>query len=197
MHSSRWPAPDCSSRSSGAARSLVLALAVDLAPYVLLVGYANRYGYLAFGLFALGRALGFERRTRWALTLVPVLGLAWALDTVRDVVTQRDAGRIVENVIEASGDARQLDGPTCWIALVDLPEVGGREEDITLMNWGTREALVRAGIGGPFALLRTTPARSSTKVEYLEPAALERFVAEKDVYVLRFEPSLLGVVPRE
>lgn len=184
-------------RGSKALRFLILAVVLDLLPYVISIGFSMRYAYFAFGLIAVGLALWAESRRRLAMGVMLVVAGSWAFDTILDVKDQHEASQIVANVIEAARTAREEVGPTRPIALVDLPEVWGREEDLTLMNWGVQDALTRAGIGGPFELLRTAKPRSATESRTMSSAELAAFTAERGALVLWFDAARLTVASSE
>ena len=168
---------------------LVVAIAIDLAIPLLTTGYAQRHGYLTFALLAVGVAHWVTAKGRVAIVCGALLGAFWAVDSVRTVGYQRQAGRIIKNTVEACRAAREVFGLDARIFVVDLPSGFGPEEDIPLFNWGFPQALSRAGIPGTFVAYRTTPSNSSTDQILLDAPGIEAMAAEADALLMWFNPA--------
>lgn len=178
-------------------RFVVAAVVAELALPALTSGFVVRYCYLASALLACGvmSASGRWPRTHpVAVAMACVVVLGWAWDTFIDVREYQSAGEETQRILDEAERIRSRVGGEP-IALVDLPDVWGAEHDIPLFNWGTREALARRGVGGPWQLLRTVTFHSSTDftlttdaaVAALPDAGINALVYERATRRLRVE----------
>ena len=176
-------------RGGPALRFLVLAIAVDLVLPVISAGFVQRYAYLAGAFAAIGvvlasRVLG-PRARHVVLGAVFVL---WSCDTLRDVLDYRTAGALELRILAQLRTEREQAGPLQVIAIVDLPDMAGREHDLPFFNWGAEECVRRAGIPGPWIFWRTHAFMTGTDIPLLEPGKLASLGAE-GVPVLWFHPE--------
>ena len=169
-------------RGGSVGRFTVLAIGLD-SVLPILAGYHQRYAYLASAFVAIGVGLGLARAQTARLRSVVVftatlLGLLWGADLVRDTLEVRRAGAVVRRLISQATAERAQVGPEAPIAIVDLPDMAGRELDIPVFNWGFRQALLASGVGGPWVLLRTQPFRTTTDSRLVDQAELDRIAGE-------------------
>lgn len=175
---------------------LIAGAALDMVLPCVAAGFVLRYAYLAsalvciaFGL-AMQRLVGTTRMLCMALALGT--GICWCMDTTRQVIEHREAGRIVTNVVAQGVEVRRL-WPRDEILLVDVPAMWGREQDIVVFNWGLPQALARSGASGPWRLVRRTKSWIFTDHQVVDGATIDRTIAERRVPILVFDPNTLGV----
>jgi len=182
-------------RGSARVKFLLVAIVLDLAPPVIATGFSMRYGYLTYGWIAMGLALWLSTGRRLAIVAVILMGLSWSFDTVGDVLEQREAGRIVDNILADCRKARRDVGRGHTIAIVDTPALWGREKDITVLNLGLLIALDRSGVEGPFVAWRTKRARTSSDQELVDSEFIEESLQRRSVHIYRFDPRTLHLEP--
>jgi hypothetical protein len=165
-------------RGGPALRFVLLAIAVDLVLPVIGAGFVQRYAYLAGALAAIGVLLVCrEWKPRARLALILAVFLAWSWDTLQDCRDYRAAGDLQRRMLAQLREERASAGPDRILALIDLPDMLGREHDLPFFNWGLEECLRRARIPGPWVLWRTKPFATGTDVVLLPPGQMGRMRA--------------------
>jgi hypothetical protein len=177
-------------RRGGLLRFAALSTALDLALPVVGAGFVQRYACLAAAFAALGLAAACA--TRRAALPVLALALCWAADSATDALEIRRAGAVSLQVAADARAARARVGPGTAIAVVDLPDMAGAEEDVPWFNWGAALFLEAHGAAGPWVPWRTRAFRTTSDVELVDPARPARAGAA-GTPVLRFDGR--GLVP--
>jgi hypothetical protein len=173
-------------RRGGLLRFAALAIALDLSLAVVGAGFVQRYAGLAAAFAALG--LVAWARTAGRALCVAALAAFWAHDAAGDAREIRRAGGVSLSVAEDARAARARAGPWAPIAIVGLPDMAGSEADVPWFNWGAAEFLAAHGAAGPWILWRERPFRTSSDVQLVTPAEVER-VRAAGVPVLEFDGS--------
>lgn len=183
-----------SSKGSRLARFALCVAVLDLALPVLSTGFVQRYAYLSSALVALALAeWALQRDRAWRAVVVALVGLLWFGDSVRDLRAERDAGRIATAALDTACAVRAREGPARAIAIVDLPDVWGREDDIPLFNWGLSQALERRGCAGPWQLWRRRDFHTGTDVERIDERAYQAALGGSAL-VLTAQPPTMELV---
>lgn len=157
------------------ARFVAAACAVDMGLPVLGAGFEQRYAYFASALVAI--ALGtWIARSGGGLRMTAVLALVawWGHDAYVDARDFRDLSRSVPELVTELRTLREREGSNTVIALVDPPDMVGAERDIPVFNWGFDFMLASNHVAGPWLYWRTHAFRTSTNVEFVEQADIER-----------------------
>lgn len=179
----------CLRRNSSVARFAVLAVIADLVLPVLSTGFTQRYTYLSSAIVAAALGCWFSAQpSRARGLLIAILGALWANDLVRDVRDYRAAGEVEHAVIAQARYERGRVGPGLTIALVDLPDMWGSEQDLPLFNWGLPEALERERIGGPWRFWLTHEGHTSTSFDLVSQADVESARRRGAPRVLEYDP---------
>lgn len=186
-------------RGSGIWRFAIVAGACDIALGVVTAGYSQRYAYLAGALLAIAlatsatQATNGRHRAGWLAGMV-VLFAAWLSETWRITRELRDAGTVLNSILDrAERTSRDL-GPDSPLVVVNAPDVWGKEHDLPLLNWGLEPALRMRGIQRPIRQVRTTPARTSTAQSLISAAELEKLRQTSGGEVLVFDQEAKQVV---
>lgn len=183
-------------RRGGPARFASLAIAADLGLAVLGVGFVQRYAYFSSAVLALTLAVIAQARPRSATAFAaPLLALAWTIDAFVDAREFRAGGAIAAGVVEGARHARAQCG-AAPIALVDVPDMSGAEEDVPLFNWGLDHVLAAHRVEGPWILWRTREFRTSSNVERVDAAELERATRDGVPRLLVYDATLQRLVLR-
>ena len=175
-------------RTTPTVRALLIAIPIEWAPAMIVTGFAQRYAYLSASLLCISLALSYERTTRCRrLVAVGCVGLAgwWAFDTAVDVIEHREAGTIVNRVLNAAEQARSRSAKGT-ITLVSPPRRAGSEGDLPVLDFGLREALALTGVPGAFEVLITRGPSWSSAAPTTEPhdALVARLRAGSASYVV-------------
>lgn len=146
-------------RGPAVVRALLLCLPLEWLPALAVTGFAQRYAYLGAALAVVAITLSWQQAQGRLRVAFAVLGIglagAWASDTVVDVRDLRGAGRAIDSVLAAAGEARARAGPGTTIILLDPPQVIGSENDVLVFDYGLQEALMLAGVAGPWQVMAT------------------------------------------
>ncbi len=178
-------------RGSRLARFALCVVAIDLALPVLTTGFVQRYAYLSSALVALALAeWALESRGAWRASILALAGFAWLGDSVRDLRAERAAGSIATAALDTACAARAREGPARAIAIVDLPDVWGREDDIPLFNWGLPQALERRGCPGAWQLWRRRDFHTGTDVERIDERTYQAALGGSALVLVAQPPTM-------
>jgi hypothetical protein len=180
-------------KTSPLARVLLIAAAADLVLPVISVGFVLRYAYFSAALVAVALGVIFQanlaRPDRQRRLVLGVLALVLFLsrDHYVDLRDSREAGHVVEEVLQAAAGARAALGTDEPITIVDVPAYWGAEQDLPVFNWGLTPAIRRYGVGGRWVAMRTFDTWTSSEQQRIEPATLEAFVRDRQRALLVFD----------
>lgn len=176
-------------RGGPALRFVVLAIAADLVLPVIGAGFTQRYAYLPGAFAAIGLVLAsrsWKPRVRQAVLAAAFL--AWSYDTLRDVLDYHAAARLQQRIFAELAEERAAVGPEQPVAVLELPDMAGKEHDLPLFNWGAEEAVRRAAIPGPWVFWRTRRYATGSDIPELPAGHLATLKANR-VPVLWFHPA--------
>jgi hypothetical protein len=146
-------------------RFALVAIAIELGLPMLAAGFVQRYACFAAAIAAVGLALWVAPGGAARRVAVLALIVLWARDSIVDALDFRALAQRIPEWIEGLREQRQRAGAGVPIAIVDPPDMYGREEDIPLFNWGLDLALRAHHVEGPWLFWRTRRYRTSTFVE--------------------------------
>ncbi|MEX1024714.1 MAG: hypothetical protein WD226_06505 [Planctomycetota bacterium] len=172
---------------------IVLAIGLELLLPVLTTGFMSRYAYLGFALAAVGVA-GVAHRGGAYVGAFWLTAVVWGLDCARDADEFRCATAAAAELIDVALEARERT-PEGAIALVDVPERWGREQELNFFGIGLERALELSGGAGPWCVLRTWTTVYTTDVHAMAPEEIERREARGEFRALRWDVVGERLVP--
>lgn len=178
-------------RGSPLARWVLLAVALELLLPILTTGFAQRYAYCSSGLVAAGLGAWLAPHARRRLPALAVLGLLWAADSVRAAHEYRAICARARAVLDDCRRIRAEVGQELPIAVLDLPESAGREQEILFFSLGFTEALELYHVPGRWVAWRSqaAAARTTSRV-YQPPERLAEARRSPGILVLDYDPTL-------
>jgi hypothetical protein len=176
-------------------RFLALAIAIELTLPVLGTGFAQRYATLAAAFLAIGLAAWFERAPSLLRgTAIALLIVSMLVDTATDAIDASAAGRSALQVIASARTERASAPADSVIAVVDLPDMMGRENDLPVFNWGADIAFAEYGLGRQWLFWRTREFKTTTSVERVDADRIAEALRTGGPRVLVYSPGV-GLVP--
>lgn len=177
-------------RGSALTRFVVVAIALELFLPVLTTGFAARYAYLAGAFAAIALARGATRvdATAAARWLCALAALVWTVDLAQDASEFRAAANTASDILAEARDARD-EAAGRPVAILDVPERWGQEQELQYFGLGLTDALRITHGEGPWHVWRTWQNFHTTDVHPMAPEEVARREALGELVVLRWSAA--------